>query len=208
MFMVDVLPIEIITAVCIIGLVAFLFIRNKRMYPVTVRIFEDRAGKGIKEVIDRAGRFTEKRTGKTFYKLKKRKKTLPSINFNDLVPSQKGPVLFLHSTNPDDYVPMNIQATEEGTNMGAAFIAKRDREIARKIQHTQSVNDIYTKFSQRGFIEKYMPLIALVIFGFSVAIMIWATGQYFERVIGQLGNIVSNLEMAMDNIQVVQAPPY
>jgi len=207
--MASLLPIEIISIVIGVGLFAFWFIRQRRLYPVTVRIFEDRAGKGIREVTDMAGRFTDKRTGKTFYRLKKRKKFLPSINYNDLVPSDRGrPILFLHSTNPDDYVPMNIHSTDESTEKGAEFLAQRDREIARKMAHVQSVIDINTKFAQKTFIEKYMPLISLIVFAFSVVIMLWATGQYFERVIGQLSNVASSLNQAMGNLQVVQAPPY
>jgi hypothetical protein len=202
------MPIEIITIVAIIGGGSFAYIRNKRRFPVTVRIFEDRAGKGIKECGDRAGRFTDKRTGKTFYKLKKRKKLLPAINFNDLIPSDKSTVLYLHSTNPEDYVPMNIKGIDETTEIGAEFIAQRDREIARKMAHVQGVIDINTKFQNRGFLERYLPLIALVIFAFSVVLMLWATGQYFERVLGQLSGIVASLQQTMGTLQVVQSPPF
>ncbi len=212
--MVDLITIGITGIVIAFLMAGGYFYLMGRKYPVRVIIMADRAGKGVREEHDKAGRMRFKKTGREFYKLKKRKRILPAINYNDLIPSPKGVTLYLHSANPEDYTPMHVEdrkrvkageeilsgftpieveAIDERTEEGKAFVIQKDREIARKMAYTQTINDLYVKFIYKTNFEKFMPIILLMVFALSIAIIMIAASQGIAENVGQLSGAVTQL---------------
>lgn len=209
--------------VFILGIM-FIFIQGKKKYPIIVRIYEDRAGKGVKESNDRAGKIFDKKTGKTAYLLKKRKVIIPEVNYNDLIPSDKSVVLLIHAYAPDDLSPMkfnvlpntdktknyfvDVKGTDEQGEEGIEFVAEREREIARKQIYVSMNEHLWTKFQDKSFLDRFMPIFLLIIFAMSIAIIMYAANQGLTESIGSLSNSIAELRKITDSLAVVSQPPY
>lgn len=194
-------------SVLIIPLSIFVFwIHMQRKFPITCRIIEKRGGGGRVEFNDRLGRETSKKTGRSYVVLKKRKNVISDVNYSDLMRSNKGGnVIYLYATAPDDITPVKYTVVKFGTEEGDEDILKiqedRAREIARKQIYIAQNEVIVDKFTEKTFMERYMPLILLILFALSVSFIMIAANQGLTENIGRLASSVSELGRAADTIQ-------
>lgn len=190
------LMIELAVGIGVIITVVAWFKTGTNKFPLNVHIYENRAGKGTVISFDKAGLVADKHTGRAFYQLKKRKKYIPSASYGSIYSAGKHQIMMLNARNADDFVPMKVSLDDKPT-----IKMQDEQEIARKIAYTQAIVNTNTKFQEKGFFERYMPLIALIIFAFATAIMLWATGQYMERIAGSLGQVASSMTQAADAVK-------
>ncbi len=123
-------------------------------YPIMVILFEPRAGGGTYAFFDRVGRF-KKKIGLGFeYRLKKKKKKLPTAQFENLMESNVSRVLMIDHPEEDVFRPMKI---ENG------LISPK--ETAWKEVFMNNVERAQTLLMRKGVLERYMPLILLIVMG-------------------------------------------
>ena len=153
-------------------------------------LFEPRSGGGVYAIFDRVGRF-KKKIGLGFeYRLKKKKKRIPTSQFENILESNKGKILLIDHPEEDVFRPMMVSPGKI-SHMETAW-----KEIF--MNNVERANQLLVR---RGFMERYMPLILLIVFG---VMMIMAL--YVVRT--DIAIIIENVRSAASSAtQSLQARP-
>lgn len=150
-------------------------------YPMHAILFEPRGGSGTYAFFDRVGRF-KKKIGLGFeYRLKKKKKRIPTAQFETLLESNKGRLLLIDHPEEDVFRPMTIDSAKIS-----------HEETAWKEIFMNNVERANTLLMRRGFIEKYMPLILLIVFGVMMIMGLYVVRTDIAVIIDQVRSAASS----------------
>lgn len=157
-------------------------------YPMIVILFEPRAGGGVYAVFDRVGRF-KKRIGLGFeYRLKIKKKRLPTSQFDNILESSKGKILMIDHPEEDVFRPMKI----EGNTISP-------KETAWKETFMNNVERAQTLLMRKGFMEKYMPLVLLIVFGVMMIMALYVVRTDIAIIIDSVRSAASGAVQTIQN---------
>lgn len=149
-------------------------------YPIIAILLEARAGGGTYAFFDRIGRF-KKKMGLGFeYRLKKKKKKLPTAQFENLIESNKGRVIIIDHPEEDVFRPVKFQTDTISP-----------KETAWKEIFMNNVERAHVLLTRRGFMEKYMPLILLLVFGVLMIMALYVVRTDIALIITQVKTAVS-----------------
>lgn len=149
-------------------------------YPMIAILLETRAGGGTYAFFDRIGRF-KKKMGLGFeYRLKKKKKKLPTAQFENLIESNKGRVIIIDHPEEDVFRPIKYESQKISV-----------KETAWKEIFMNNVERAHILLTRRGFMEKYMPLILLIVFGVMMIMALYVVRTDIALIIDQVRIAVS-----------------
>ncbi len=152
-------------------------------WPISVMIFEPRSGGGHFVSQDKCGPRKRKGGVGIEYKLKKKKDVLePQRYENFFIAGGKKRLLLLFSPSQGVYEPMTI----DGFKLKAL-------EMGWKENFMNNVQQAYIVFFRRGFMEKYMPLIMLIVFGFIMIMTLVVIRQDLFAIIDTVGEAVGSI---------------
>lgn len=155
-------------------------------YPIIAILLEPRAGGGTFAFFDRIGRF-KKKIGLGFeYRLKKKKKKLPTSVFDNLIESNKARVLVLDHPEEDVFTPVQID-----------HLKITPKETAWKEIFMNNVERAQTLLMRRGFLEKYMPLVLLIVFGVLMIMALYVARMDFAQIYAQLQQVTASATSAL-----------
>lgn len=153
------------------------------------KIREKDKKKGLfKLILSKSGFFKIK--GEWFYKIKDPRITIPCPNYDHLIPTKKGNILFLRQESMDDFIPLKVNIDEDSANFEAI-----PEDI--KLWSTTMKDRLRTIYSKPSFIEKYGAFIMVAIAGIIILLMIFVLLNKFEV----LQSISQNLASASETLK-------
>ena len=161
--------------------------------PVTVIIHEERAN-GMSVFVDKATRIKE-RTGESFYYLKKKRIKLPVQKFSNIYTAGRKNILYLYSKGVDEYQPMKIEQLQD-----TADPIMRAKDESVKFWQTTAHKDARQRWNKKSTIEKFLPVIMLVVLAIAIVIML----QGFTKAMAEMNLVAGQVTKMVTNVTTTQ----
>jgi len=167
-------------------------------FPMRTLIFEPRAGGGVYGNFDRVGLFKKDKGLGFEYKIKKKKKTLDPQRYSNIIETNKGKLLLLWNPTSDVFESMRgeekkieVEKKNKKDNPETYKLVKvkgfelSADEISWKENFMNNVEKAYSLFMRQSFLQKYMPLIMLIVFGFIMIMALYVVRQDIATLVVQ-----------------------
>ena len=167
-----------------------------KKWPINVVVYIERAGSSD-GFLDKARPMIDKETGKKFFRLKLLKENVDSVHFNHMVRTNKGLHITLYSPAAGQFFPCKLQNKEKSL----IWKDETGKEHIKKAKGIEPINQDRMNFyadqvdmahrmrsDKHGFIEKYMPLIAVFMVVFAIGFLLFFLDMWGNPLIHQASN--------------------
>jgi hypothetical protein len=220
-----ILPIELLTIICIIGVVAYV-VFYYRQFNIEIEIQTERAGFPERDMIDTpGGSIEQERTGLGYYKIlhdkgflkrKKggydvlqmmksgpigRKKEIKAPPLYYLYPTAKGNKLYLRQIGYQEYIPVLLGEIKDFKGEKVLSFKGEESDVAFWQSNQQQQGRL--TYSKKSFMEQYGNMLIFGMCAICVIILIAVVLQKFEV----LQNVSANLDHAATALRSVNNAP-
>lgn len=175
-------------------------------YPMKVDVYQPMSGGGIRKVNDRMGVFQNRSKRSSEYRLKKLKAVMDPQKYSNFIFNDKGKqtaVFWSPAKGVVEPMTPEIQYHQLSADNITGFKLTAN-EIAWKENFMNNVERIFIVFNRKGFLDKYMPLVMLIFFGFIMLMTFVVVRQDLIHVIDTASSAISG---AIQNVPTLPPIP-